>query len=149
MARIDTRRFRRASTKVALAAAVLVTAAPAFAGELNDEAYRAWGKDLFARYCGSCHGADGKGDGPVAREFKKPPQDLTRIAERNEGKYPPNLVEEIVDGRRYFMAHGDRTMPIWGDIFAQGKGDYAARVRVYALRLYLESIQQPPISHAP
>ncbi len=39
-------------------------------------------------------------------------------------------------------------MPIWGDVFAQGKGQYAGAMRVYALRMYLQSIQEPPMSHA-
>jgi mono/diheme cytochrome c family protein len=136
-------------TGAVLAAVALAAAMPALAAGPDAEAYRAWGKDLFATYCASCHGVDGKGDGPVAKGLKTPPKDLTRIAERNEGKLPPNLVEEIIDGRQYFVAHGDRTMPIWGDVFAQGKGDYAARIRVYALRTYLESIQEAPMSHQP
>jgi mono/diheme cytochrome c family protein len=140
---------RKRSTTVSLAAVTLTVAIQAFASGPDEEAYRAWGKELFAAHCASCHGADAKGGGPVASDLKAPPKDLTRIAERYEGKFPPNLVEEIIDGRRYFMAHGDRAMPIWGDFFAQGKGDYAGRVRVDALRIYLESIQEPPTSHVP
>lgn len=127
-------------------AAALAIATAVFAGGLEDEAYRAWGKDLFATHCASCHGAGGQGDGPVARDLKTVPKDLTRIAERHDGKFPPNLVEEVIDGRRYYVAHGDRAMPIWGDVFAQGRGDYAARAQVYALRVYLESIQEAPMS---
>lgn len=150
MRTIETGKLRRASVVGMMLATVAFSAVmTAFAGGPDEEAYRAWGKDLFTTHCASCHGADGKGGGPVARDLKTQPKDLTRIAERNEGKFPPNLVTEIVDGRLYYVAHGDRAMPIWGDVFAQGKGDYAARVRVYALQLYLESIQEPPMSHAP
>ena len=142
--------FETKRTMIAsLAAVALAAAIPAFAGGPDEEAYRAWGKELFATHCASCHGADAKGGGPAASGLKAPPKDLTRIAERYEGKFPPNLVEEIIDGRRYFVAHGDRAMPIWGDVFAEKKGDYAARVRVDALRIYLESIQEPPTSHVP
>lgn len=136
-------RQRRMSLTFTVAA--LVAALPAFAGP-DEDAYRAWGKETFANYCASCHGADGKGDGPAAKDLKTTPKDLTLIAERNGGTFPPNLVEEIIDGRRYFIAHGDRTMPIWGDTFAEHKGDYAARARVSALRMYLQSIQQAPMS---
>ena len=129
---------------LALAIVMLAVAMPVFAEAPDDEAYRAWGKDLFATYCAPCHGSDGKGNGPVARELKTPPKDLTRIAEENQGSFPPNFVEEVIDGRRYFMAHGDRVVPIWGEEFAQGKGDYAARARVYALQMYLRSIQKAP-----
>ncbi len=134
--------------KVSLAIVAMAVAIPAFADD-QGEMYRAWGKDLFATHCASCHGADAKGHGPAAEGLKTPPKDLTRIAERNEGKFPPNFVQEVIDGRRYYMAHGDRVMPIWGDVFAAGKGDYAARARVYALRAYLESIQEAPMSHIP
>jgi mono/diheme cytochrome c family protein len=127
--------------------AVLSVAMPVLAGP-DDDAYRAWGKETFAKYCAACHGADAKGDGPAAKDLKTAPKDLTRIAERSGGTFPPNFVEEVIDGRRYFVAHGDRTMPIWGDVFAEGKGDYAARARVHALRTYLESIQEPPMSRA-
>lgn len=143
------KKFERGSMRMAVAAAALAMATPAFAGGPDEEAYRAWGKELFATHCATCHGADGKGDGPVAKDLKTLPKDLTRIAERNEGKFPPNFVEEVVDGQRYFIAHGDRVMPIWGDVFAQGKGQYAGGMRVYALRIYLQSIQEPAMSHAP
>jgi len=127
-----------------LAIVLLAIAIPAFAEAPEDDAYRAWGKELFATHCAPCHGPGGKGNGPVAPDLKTPPKDLTRIAEENQGSFPPNFVEEVIDGRRYFMAHGDRVMPIWGEEFAHGKGDYAARIRVYALQMYLRSIQKAP-----
>lgn len=35
------------------------------------------GKTLFAQYCGTCHGATGKGDGPGAAALNPKPKDLT------------------------------------------------------------------------
>ncbi len=35
------------------------------------------GRDLYAEACGSCHGADGRGDGPAARGLDPPPSDFT------------------------------------------------------------------------
>jgi copper resistance protein D len=35
------------------------------------------GQELFAEHCASCHGANGRGDGPVAANLPKPPADLT------------------------------------------------------------------------
>ncbi len=35
------------------------------------------GKAVFAQYCGSCHGATGKGDGPGAAALNPKPKDLT------------------------------------------------------------------------
>ncbi len=35
------------------------------------------GKTIFAQYCGSCHGATGKGDGAGAAALNPKPKDLT------------------------------------------------------------------------
>ena len=42
----------------------------------------AWGKDLFLRRCASCHGEDGKGNGPAAAALKTPSADLTQISKK-------------------------------------------------------------------
>jgi cytochrome c oxidase cbb3-type subunit 3 len=50
------------------------TASPAStapAGNLRGDA--AAGAQLYATYCASCHGPNGKGDGPVAAALKPPP----------------------------------------------------------------------------
>jgi mono/diheme cytochrome c family protein len=36
------------------------------------------GRPLFARHCVACHGAAGKGDGPLAERFARPTMDLSR-----------------------------------------------------------------------
>ena len=74
-------------------------------------------------HCAPCHGPDGKGNGPVARELKTPPKDLTRIAEENQGTFPPNFVEEVIDGLRHFDgARGSRDADLGRGIRAGGKG---------------------------
>ncbi len=65
--------------------------------------------------CAACHGADGKGMGPVGALFGKPPADLTVLAKKNNGVFPFNSVYEVIDGRQVVIAHGTRDMPIWGD----------------------------------
>jgi mono/diheme cytochrome c family protein len=35
------------------------------------------GRTLFAEHCVSCHGPDGRGDGPAAKDLQPPPADLT------------------------------------------------------------------------
>ena len=72
------------------------------------------GKWEFQSSCASCHGADGKGKGPVSEQLKVPPPDLTMLAKKNNGVFPTNAVYETIDGLQRMPAHGSREMPIWG-----------------------------------
>ncbi|HEX2931337.1 MAG TPA: cytochrome c [Candidatus Binatia bacterium] len=77
------------------------------------------GKELYLKYCGSCHGAAGKGDGPVSRDLKVKVPDLTTLKRRNKGLYPLDRVMSSIDGSRAVRAHGDRAMPVWGEVFRE------------------------------
>ena len=55
------------------------------------------------------------------------------IAERHGGKFPHKTIEEIIDGRRGMVAHGDGTMPVWGEHFFQEGSAIPAETLVYAL----------------
>jgi len=72
------------------------------------------GAQLFARFCASCHGPQGQGDGPVAPALKVMIPDLTELAKRSRGQFPEQRVREIIDGRAVLPAHGTRPMPVWG-----------------------------------
>lgn len=72
------------------------------------------GQAEFMSKCASCHGADGKGTGPVAEFLKPSVPDLTRLAEINDGVFPFVRAVRIIDGRADVAAHGDRAMPVWG-----------------------------------
>jgi mono/diheme cytochrome c family protein len=50
------------------------------------------GVQMFKSYCAACHGPEGKGDGPAAEFLKKTPPDLSKLAQRNNGKYPADHV---------------------------------------------------------
>ena len=50
------------------------------------------GAYVFRTYCASCHGALGRGDGPLADQLRYRPADLTAIARRNGGEFPTELV---------------------------------------------------------
>jgi mono/diheme cytochrome c family protein len=76
------------------------------------------GKAEYHSSCASCHGIDGKGNGPVSADLKVPPSDLTVLARKNNGVFPFYSVYEIIDGRKAVIAHGTRDMPIWGDRYA-------------------------------
>ena len=47
-----------------------------------------YGPDLYRHYCATCHGRDGKGNGPAAAALKVPPPDLTVLARRQKGVFP-------------------------------------------------------------
>jgi mono/diheme cytochrome c family protein len=105
------------------------------------------GTDLYVRYCASCHGLRGEGDGPVAPFFKLQPPDLTRIAQRRGGKFPREELRKIIDGRTLLAAHGTRNMPVWGLEFAaalDGNSPSEAEAGTLVSRLldYLRSIQR-------
>ena len=101
------------------------------------------GDNLYKTYCASCHGEDAKGHGPMAVWLKVPPSDLTRIAARNDGKFPLERVDRIISGEDALpRGHGTRAMPIWGPIFSQVTRDQdLGRVRIDNLARYLRDIQ--------
>ena len=94
-----------------LAALVLAgVGATAHAEELSTST----GAQLFQRYCASCHGKGGEGDGPVAPFFKLLPPDLTLMSRRSGGKFPAERARSIIDGRERVLPHGAREMAVWG-----------------------------------
>lgn len=100
------------------------------------------GPDLFRAYCASCHGKDGKGNGPVAPSLKATVPDLTIIAVSNGGNFPVARMKRIIMGEGMIASHGSREMPIWGPVFHQVEEDVdRGNVRVENLVTYLESIQ--------
>jgi mono/diheme cytochrome c family protein len=59
------------------------------------------GKELFGIYCTPCHGASGKGDGPVAKKFVPTPVDISGTG---FGQAPEGMLFAIV-------THGMGGMP--------------------------------------
>jgi mono/diheme cytochrome c family protein len=102
------------------------------------------GGDSFRFYCATCHGRDGKGNGPVVAALKRPPPDLTRVALRNGGVFPRARVEAYLtdDGVPPAAAHGNTEMPVWGPIFrGLDPSDALVKVRIANLVGFIESIQ--------
>ncbi|MFO1355216.1 MAG: cytochrome c [Gammaproteobacteria bacterium] len=105
------------------------------------------GRQLYERFCASCHGSAGFGDGPVAASLKVVVPDLTRLYRANGGSFPEERVRRAIDGRTVHQAHGSRYMPVWGEVLsAEEGGDEAAQAAaarvVDKLVNYLHSIQQ-------
>jgi mono/diheme cytochrome c family protein len=74
------------------------------------------GRDLYMRYCASCHGNSGMGDGPVAAALEPRPADLTHLRERYGEASPLRQTIAAIDGRQPVRAHGNSAMPVWGEI---------------------------------
>ena len=135
---------------VPLTALALLIAAPlngVIAGD--DDGEDPIGLTEYELACMSCHGLDGKGDGPTARTLATMPADLTRLAERNGGIFPTRAVFDMIDGRGVIPAHGKREMPIWGERYRRtgdpgedpAAVDGRARALIEALVVYIEAIQ--------
>lgn len=83
----------------------------AFAAEVDQ------GQKLYLQYCASCHGKDGRGNGAVTPYLKVKVPDLTVLKKNNRGVYPLQKVMSAIDGSRTLRGHGDRQMPVWGEVF--------------------------------
>ena len=106
----------RRKTRLTVAAYVMVFASgltPAVSWAAESDQGRAY----FVRYCASCHGVEGKGDGTVSRSLKIKPADLTQLKKRNKGQFPLEKVMATIDGRTRIEAHGESKMPVWGELF--------------------------------
>ncbi|MBO9465461.1 Cytochrome c [Pelagimonas phthalicica] len=107
------------------------------------------GKALFMENCASCHGANGKGEGPMARAMEKTPKDLTLIQVRHGDKFPKSKVLSTIDG----YARSDIAGPgmpefgalLEGDLIPYDSGDGIETPtprKLLALLEYIESIQE-------
>jgi mono/diheme cytochrome c family protein len=100
--------------------AALAVAQPAMAA--GDDV--ADGHRYFVRYCASCHGTDGLGDGPVAKSLATPPANLRKLGDKYGMPLPAHRIAEIIDGRDTARAHGSHEMPVWGEkLYELGHGE--------------------------
>lgn len=125
----------------------LLLALAAVPGVQAEDLSKYSGAQLFQRFCASCHGKAGKGDGAVAPYFKLLPPDLTRITRRSRGTFPAERIRRVIDGRENVPPHGAREMPVWGTEFTAAAPDPAsaratADANIALLVEYLRSIQE-------
>jgi mono/diheme cytochrome c family protein len=102
------------------------------------------GAIVYARYCVSCHGKTGRGDGPLASDLKVTVPDLTTLAARNSGRYPSARVQQVIEGGEPLRGHGTSDMPAWGDAFKRTEGIEARNPKeaIHNLTQYLSSLQR-------
>jgi mono/diheme cytochrome c family protein len=104
------------------------------------------GAQAFRTYCASCHGASGRGDGPIAGDFRRRMPDLTQYSARNGGVFPSERLQRIIDGRD-ITAHGTRDMPVWGDAFRLmpgGLSEQEIQRRIESIMQFLRAVQERP-----
>jgi mono/diheme cytochrome c family protein len=101
------------------------------------------GKQMYSSYCASCHGLNGRGNGPIAASLKTPPADLTVLSKNNGGKFPSAHITTVLQYGVQIPSHGTAEMPVWGPVL--GKMDQAdpqeRLLRISNLSQYLETIQ--------
>ncbi len=109
------------------------------------------GKAEFESRCASCHGMNGKGNGPVAELLRKSPPDLTQLAKQSGGVLPMSRLYDSITGDG-IAAHGTRDMPVWGSVYRETAANYYmevpydpeayTRARVLLLLEYIGRLQQ-------
>lgn len=131
--------------------ALVAAAAPPSAAQESDSSAQETVEDasygrgftIFHRYCRSCHGKEGEGDGHVAQYLKVAPTNLTRLTADNGGEFPTERVRESIDGREVSVPLHGRDMPIWGAVFQVDEGQTEADVqrKLSDLIAYIQGIQ--------
>jgi mono/diheme cytochrome c family protein len=102
------------------------------------------GAEIYREYCASCHGKDGKGNGPAAGALKARLPDLTTLAKRKGGRFPAGDVYQVIKWGGGIMGHGSKEMPVWGKAFMPVQGrrsEQEVDQRIKSLIRYIESIQ--------
>ncbi|HEX9146004.1 MAG TPA: cytochrome c [Candidatus Binatia bacterium] len=102
------------------------------------------GEVLYIQYCSSCHGKDGRGGGSVSPYLKLKIPDLSLLKKNHKGIYPLDDVMAAIDGRRSVRAHGDRQMPVWGEVFHKDveKQKYSELTSLLRAKMIAEYVAQ-------
>lgn len=111
----------------------------------------AGGRQLFQKFCSSCHGTQAKGDGPLSESLKPKPANLTKLSPNHGGSFPFWHAYRTIDGRDHIPNHGTRDMPVFGiwfripddEVSIETEWADQVRGRIWQLLSYLESIQEP------
>jgi len=131
-------RALHAAAALALGALILPAAAPPAAVVRGEHAYDRW--------CRTCHGGDGRGDGPSARWLDLPPRDLVR-AEYRWRSTPSGSLPTDTDLRRTLDDGLFGTpMPGWRDrLPGRLRTDLVAFVKTLSERFADPDEYEPPI----
>ncbi len=86
------------------------------------------GQKIFTKFCVTCHGASGKGDGVAAAGFKQKPADFT---DAEHSKFYSD------QGRLYLIKKGSKgtPMPAWEDILKEDE--------ILSVHAFIRSLRSP------
>ncbi len=98
---------------------------------------------MYSAYCASCHGVDGKGNGPAASASKIKPTDLTTLTMKNNGMFPTHHVATVIESGGDTTTHGAE-MPVWKPVFLSldHMNDADSFLRVKNLTDYVKGLQK-------
>ncbi|MEJ1337229.1 MAG: c-type cytochrome [Candidatus Sedimenticola sp. (ex Thyasira tokunagai)] len=109
--------------KILLLLTLLAVNYPALSGN-PPPAYE--GRRLFVSYCQLCHGMDGKGHGPLARELRITMSDLTTTVRSRSDTILKKIItgegRQTITGRNRHNLLSD-AMPKWKDVFSDSQID--------------------------
>jgi mono/diheme cytochrome c family protein len=137
-----------ARTLTILVAALFGLATTAFAAGPPKQGW-SFGKDQYNARCAPCHGVNGKGGGPAAKQVGATVPDITTYAKRNGGKFPTELAWQKIDGRPASF-DVERSMPVWGRDFrheamanvnATAKPESYVAAEIFAIVEHLKGMQ--------
>lgn len=103
------------------------------------------GERLYLIHCASCHGTDGRGDGPMREVLTRLPTDLTRLDAA--GNLWVDAARDVLTGAsaRWCGVHGRREMPVWGASFVDrgrvGEQREEVAAEIESLLTFLREIQ--------
>ncbi|WP_447962693.1 cytochrome c [Nitrospira sp. Ecomares 2.1] len=131
--------------------ALLVIGMGMSSGWAQEQDVIAGGKQLFQKFCASCHGSQARGNGPLSESLKPKPANLTRLSANHRGSFPFWQAYRMIDGRDHIPSHGTRDMPVFGiwfripddEVSIETEWADQVRGRIWQLLSYLESIQEP------
>ena len=113
----------------------------------DDAAAVARGQQLYQTYCLMCHGADGKGTGPIARGLPHPPADLTHHFHRAPGDGDAYLFWRVSEGGQVEPFQSSQsTMPAYKDILSE---DQRWDVLAYVHAEFHKGFLQTSATHLP
>ena len=101
------------------------------------------GRVSYGQYCASCHGLNGKGEGPAVAATSRNAPDLT-VMEKRFGIFLGAQLESAIRGTDPIVAHGSPGMMLWAAILRRdaAKGRADGDTRIADLIAFIESMQQ-------